>query len=454
MKEVENMAGLVSGRKVNLTADTIESAVAHVSAVAQSLRKLSSFDRANVLDKVAALLASDKATLARRLTDETGYLTFRDMMLEVERTIEVFTLAAAVARIGIEETVNLDAVARGRNALGIIKREPIGPVLGITAFNGPILIAAHKIAPAILANTPIVLKPSPRVPNSAVALGEHVVAAGWPSDALAVLPVDNEGTARLIRDPRLPVITFTGGEFGWRIKDMVPRKRVHLEMGGVGAVLIAADADLDLATEQCSLGGFVRSGQACLAVQRVYIERSVYADFLSRFAKRVAGIRVGEVADPATEVGPLVSVEAAGRVSSLIDDAIMKGARRLCGGSRVGAAVPPTLLADATGAMRVMREEAFGPVVAVAPVDTLDEAVHEANIVGGAIHVGIFTQSICTAFRLAEELHAGGVIVNGSSAWRVDQMPYGGVGTSGFGREGIRYMVEEYTERKIVVIRH
>ncbi len=453
MVDHQKTIGLVGGRKVVLDAAMIEAAVAGVVSASPGLRGLSSFDRAAILDKVAAALSSDKAALARRLANESGYLTLRDMVLEVERTIEVFTLAAAVARVGMEETVNLDAVSRGRNTVGIVKREPIGPVLGITAFNGPILIAAHKIAPAILANMSIVLKPSPRVPDAAIALGEHIVAAGWPADALAVLPVDNDETSRLILDPRLPVITFTGGDFGWHIKDMVPRKRVHLELGGVGAVLIAADADLDLAAEQCTIGGFVRSGQACLAVQRVYVERPVYADFVARFEKRVAGVRLGVIADPATEVGPLVTVEAASRVSSLIDDAIAKGARRLCGGDRDGAILPPTLLADTTGEMRVMREEAFGPIVAVAPVDTLDDAVREANAIGGAIHVGVFTRSIDTALRLADDVRAGGVIVNGSSAWRVDQMPYGGVGTSGFGREGIRYMVEEYTERKVIVIR-
>jgi aldehyde dehydrogenase (NAD+) len=448
-----NPMALVGGRKVALNAATIEAAVAGVAAVAPKLRALSSYDRAAILDKIATVLSADKPALARRLADESGYLTYRDMVLEVERTVEVFTLAAAVARVGMEETVNLDAVARARNAIGLVKREPIGPVLGITAFNGPILIAAHKIAPAILARTPIVLKPSPRVPDAALALGEHIVAAGWPADALAVLPAGNDDTARLIADPRLPVITFTGGDFGWRIKDMVPHKRVHLELGGVGAVLVAADADLDLAAEQCVIGGFVRSGQACLAVQRIYVERAVYDDFVARYEKRVAAIKLGAIEDPATEVGPLVSVEAAAKVEAMVDDAVKKGARRLRGGAREGAILPPTLIADATGAMRVMREEAFGPIVAVAAVDSLDDAVREANSVGGAIHVGVFTRAMDTALRLADELRAGGVIINGSSAWRVDQMPYGGVGTSGFGREGIRYMVEEYTERKIVVIR-
>jgi acyl-CoA reductase-like NAD-dependent aldehyde dehydrogenase len=224
------------------------------------------------------------------------------MALELERTIEVFSLSAAVAREGIDGTVNLDAALRGKDTIGIVRAEPIGPVLGITAFNGPMLIAAHKIAPAIVAGTTVIIKPSPRVPRSAVLLARYVVQAGWPADALAVLPLDNDATMRIIHDPRLPLITFTGGDVGWKIKDAVPRKRVHLELGGVGAVIVAADADLELAAEQCTAGGFVRSGQACLAVQRIYVEQAAYERFAGLMAARVQALVTGacSAAAPAT----------------------------------------------------------------------------------------------------------------------------------------------------------
>jgi acyl-CoA reductase-like NAD-dependent aldehyde dehydrogenase len=450
--EAENR-GLIRGSRAPLGPEAIETAVAGIAASLRPLRALSSFDRAAILDRIAAALRDDRQELAEALARESGYLTLRDMLLEVDRSIDVFTLSAALARVGLEETVNLDAVARGRSAIGLVKRQPIGPVLGITAFNGPILIAAHKIAPAIVAGCPIVIKPSPRVPEAAVRLGEYVLGAGWPAEALAVLPVSDPQTLELIRDERLPIVSFTGGEFGWRIKEMAPRKRVHLELGGVGAVIVAADADLDLAAAECAVGGFVRSGQACLSVQRIYVERPAYETFLDRLGRQVGRIAVGPVTDAKTEVGPLVDAAAAAKIEDLIADAVGRGATRLCGGERNGNLVPPTLLAGATAEMRVMRREAFGPVIAVAPVDTLDEAVGETNAVGGAIHVGIFTSNIETAFRLADDVQAGGVIINGSNAWRVDQMPYGGVGNSGFGREGIRYMVEEYTEPKIIVVR-
>jgi aldehyde dehydrogenase (NAD+) len=451
---MSQLRALVGGEAVSLDAGTVERAVAGVAAATAETRRFSSYDRAAILDKVVLALKADADAIVDAMTDESGCLTRCDMVLELERTIEVFSLSAAVAREGITSTVNLDAAARGNDATGIVLAEPLGPILGITAFNGPMLIAAHKIAPAIVAGAPIIIKPSPRVPNSATLLAERVIAAGWPAKALAVLPVDNETTMALVADPRLPIITFTGGEIGWAIKDAAPRKRVHLELGGVGAVIVAADADLDMAAEQCTAGGFVRSGQACLAVQRIYIEQAAYAAFVDRITARVSRLVTGDPRNPATEVGPLVDEVAAGRVEALIQDAVRKGARLLCGGTRSGALVQPAVVADVTPEMRLMRVEAFGPVVALASVETLAEAVAETNAVDGAIHVGIYTSNIDVALTLADQVRAGGVIINGPSAWRVDQMPYGGTGKSGFGREGVRSMVTEYTEPKMVVIRH
>lgn len=455
MSQVGNeVLAFIGGDDISLDDAAIERAVAGVAAALAVTRLLSSYDRAAILDRIIIALKADAEAIVDAMTDESGCLTRRDIVLELERTIEVFSLSAAVAREGIEGLVNLAAALRGRDATGIVRAEPIGPILGITAFNGPMLIAAHKIAPAIVAGCPIIIKPSPRVPRSAILLARKVVEAGWPSAALAVLPLDNDATMRLIGDPRLPLITFTGGEVGWKIKDAVPRKRVHLELGGVGAVIVAADADLEMAAEQCTAGGFIRSGQACLAVQRIYVERPAYERFTKLMTARVAALVTGDPRHPATEVGPLVDEAAARRVENLIVDATNKGARLMCGGTRAGALVQPAVLADVTPAMRLMRVEAFGPVVALAPVDSMAEAVAETNAVDGAIHVGIYTNDLDLALTVADKVRAGGVIINGPSAWRVDQMPYGGVGTSGFGREGVRAMIAEYTEPKVLVIRH
>lgn len=451
---MSQVLAFVGGEDGALDEAAIERAIAGVASAIAQTRRLSSYERAAILDKVVLDLKADADAIVDAMTEESGCLTRRDMVLELERTIEVFSLSAAVAREGIDTTVNLDAALRGKDAIGLVRAEPIGPVLGITAFNGPMLIAAHKIAPAIVAGNTVIIKPSPRVPRSAVLLARRVVAAGWPADALAVLPLDNDATMKIIQDPRLPLITFTGGEVGWKIKEAVPRKRVHLELGGVGAVIVAADADLRAAAEQCTAGGFVRSGQACLAVQRIYVEQAVYARFTALMTDRVSSLVTGDPRDPKTEVGPLVDEAAARRVEALIADAVEKGARLTCGGTREGALVQPAVLADVTPEMRIMRTEAFGPVVAIAPVASLAEAVAETNAVDGAIHVGIYTSNIDVALTIADRIRAGGVIINGPSAWRVDQMPYGGTGSSGFGREGVRAMVAEYTEPKVVVIRH
>lgn len=443
----------VGGRRVPPSPESTEEAVTRAVAAMTQLKRLSGADRAAILDRAAARLQAGAESLATTLADESGTLSRQDMVLEVQRAIDVCTLSAAAARTGFGEMVNLEGSPRGRDTLAFSRRVPYGPMLGITAFNGPLLIPAHKVAPAIVAGASVVLKPAPAVPRAAVAFAELIVAAGWPADALSVLPVDNDATMDLVRDPRLPMISFTGGEIGWTIKDLVPRKHVHLELGGVGAVIVAADADLDEAAEQCVVGGFVRSGQACLGVQRIYVERSAYEDLTRRLAERVAALRVGDPSDPETDVGPLVREEAAERVTAMIEEAVAAGATARVGGGRQAAVVTPTLLADTTSEMEVMRREVFGPVIAVAPVADLDEAVRETNAVGGALHVGIFTQDIDVALGLADELDAGGVIINGACAWRIDNMPYGGTGTSGFGREGVRAMVEEITERQVIAIR-
>lgn len=445
----------VGGARTALTDPqaTIEAAVAGVAAAQPGLRRLSSADRAAILDRLVAALGADVDRLADELADEARFLTRGDMVLEVERAIDVCTLAAAATREGFDEIVNLEASPRGRDTLAIVRRVPHGPMLAITAFNGPILIAAHKLAPAIAAGVAAVLKPSPRVPRAAVAFAELIVAAGWPADALAVLPVGNDETMELVRDPRLPVISFTGGDVGWAIKEAAPRKHVHLELGGVGAVLVAPDADLDEVAEQCVIGAFVRSGQACLSVQRIYAHADIHDALVERLAARVAALRAADPAQPDTDVGPLVDEASAERVQGMVDEAVAQGARLACGGPREEALVRPTLLVDTSPDMAVMRREVFGPVIAVARIDDMAEGVRGANASGGGLHAGVFTRDVDLALSLADELDAGGVIVNGSNAWRIDTMPFGGTGKSGFGREGIRAMVEEITAPKTVVIR-
>ena len=442
-------AGFVAGEECRLDAAQVERAVALAAGAVAAARRTSSFDRAVALDRVAAELARNADSLAQALSDECGYLTVKDMTLEVTRSIEVFTLTAAYARTGSTEPLNVDAVDRARGVVGYVKREPIGAILGITAYNGPLLIPAHKIAPAIAAGAPILVKPSPRVPLAAINLAKLVVAAGWPKEAIAVVDVDNDATMQLVRDPRLPIVSFTGGAVGWKIKEAVPHKHVHLELGGVGAVFIAADGNVATAAKECAAGGFVRSGQSCISVQRIYVERSRHAEFVDAFKNQVETMRPGTPG----AIGPMVDDASAQRVENVILDAVRQGATIACGGKRNGSYIAPTILTGATGEMTVMRNEVFGPVVAVSAVDSADEAIAEMNAVAGAIHHGVYTANLDLALRVADEIVAGGVIINGPGTWRVDHMPYGGTGTSGFGREGVRYSVHEYTEPKTIIIR-
>ncbi|WP_378941683.1 aldehyde dehydrogenase family protein [Mesorhizobium sp. ANAO-SY3R2] len=443
--------GYVDGSVCELENATIETAVELLSQAAQSVRRTSSFERAAILDKVVVALSINAEEIAQSLADESGFLTVKDMRLEVQRSIEVFTLASAYVRTGTSEILNVDAVARARGAFSYVRREPIGPVLGITAYNGPLLIAAHKIAPAIAAGAPILIKPSPRVAGAAIRLAQAVVEAGWPQKAIAVLDIDNEATMSLVKDPRLPVISFTGGDVGWKIKEAAPLKRVHLELGGVGAVFIAADGNVQAAAAECAAGGFVRSGQSCISVQRIYVARPNYDAFIDAFVSAVEGMARTE-GNP-NAIGPMVDEGAARKVESFIADAVSHGAKVACGGVREQDYIAPTVITGANGKMAVMRKEVFGPLVAVSPVDSIEEAVSEMNAVSGAIHHGVYTADLDLAFRLCDEIRAGGVIINGPSTWRVDSMPYGGTGTSGFGREGVRYAVEEYTEPKVIVMR-
>ena len=440
---------LVLGGLLPLGPDKVEQALQSVTNAARLLGKTSSHDRAVILDRIAAAIAVRPQEIGQALDDESGYLSVSDMAFEVTRAIEVFTLTAAHVRHGTTELLNVDAVDRARGVIGFVRREPIGPVLGITAYNGPLLIAAHKVASAIAAGVPIIIKPAPRVAQAAINMARIVIDAGWPADAIAVLNVDNPTTLQLIRDPRLPVIGFTGGAFGWQIKAEVPHKRVHFEVGGVGAVFVAADANLALAAQERAAGGFVRSGQSCISVQRIYVERAVHDDFVGLFAAQVGLMQPGQP----RAISPMVDEAAAVRVLALITDAVAKSEQVLCGGTRTGAAMAATVLTGATPEMTLMRREAFGPVVAISAVDSADQAVAEMNAVTGAIHHGVYTANLDLALRLTDQIRAAGVIVYGPGTWRVDHLPYGGTGTSGSGREGVRYAIEEYTEPKTIIIR-
>jgi len=373
--------------------------------------------------------------------------------VEVDRAVFTFQVAAEEsARIhGEWLPLDLQAAAAGRWA--IVRRFPLGPIGTITPFNFPLNLVAHKWAPAIAAGCTIVHKPAPQTPLCSLLLAEIVQQAGWPAGALNVLPVSVADAQPIVTDDRLKMLSFTGSAaVGWELKKQAGKKRVVLELGGNGAVIVHSDADLDYAAERCALGGFSYAGQTCISVQRVLVQRSVFERFLKAFLDRVQKLIVGDPLDEATDVGPLISEAAARRAEAWCEEAVAAGARLLCGGKRQGSLLAPTVLTGTRPEQRVNCEEVFAPVVTVEPYEDFAEAVARVNDSWYGLQAGVFTRDAKLLFTAFEELAVGGVIAGDAPSFRMDHMPYGGVKDSGLGREGLRYAIEEMTERKILAV--
>ncbi|MBX6768832.1 MAG: aldehyde dehydrogenase family protein, partial [Actinomadura rubrobrunea] len=437
--------GRVVGAAAVPTPAQVEEAVAAADAVRAEAAALPLHVRAEALAHVSRRLAERSEEIARLITGENG----KPLMwarTEVARAVSTFRFAAEETRrwSGAAQRLDTDPAAVGRMAY--IARVPRGPVLGITPFNFPLNLAAHKVAPAIAVGAPIVVKPAPATPLSALLLGELLAETELPAGMFSVLPLPNDRAGGLVDDPRLPVVSFTGSvPVGWSIRDRVPRKHVTLELGGNGAAVVLPDADLDWAASRIALFSNYQAGQSCIAVQRVYVDRSVQEVFLPKLVDAVKGLVTGDPWDDATQVGPLVSEDAARRVESWVNEAVAAGARVLAGGTREGAAYAPTVLADVPADAKVARDEVFGPVLLVQPVDGVDEAFRLVNDSAFGLQAGVFTRSVDIAFRAFRELEVGGVVIGDVPSYRADQMPYGGVKDSGVGREGLRSAMIDYT---------
>ncbi|PRX03600.1 UNVERIFIED_ORG: acyl-CoA reductase-like NAD-dependent aldehyde dehydrogenase [Actinomadura viridilutea] len=444
--------GRVVGAAAVPTPAQVEEAVAAAAAVRAEAAALPLHVRAEALAHVSRRLAERSEEIARLITGENG----KPLMwarTEVARAVSTFRFAAEETRrwSGAAQRLDTDPAAAGRMAY--IARVPRGPVLGITPFNFPLNLAAHKVAPAIAVGAPIVVKPAPATPLSALLLGELLAETELPAGMFSVLPLPNDRAGGLVDDPRLPVVSFTGSvPVGWSIRDRVPRKHVTLELGGNGAAVVLPDADLDWAASRIALFSNYQAGQSCIAVQRVYVDRSVRDVFLPKLVDAVKGLVTGDPWDDATQVGPLVSEDAARRVESWVNEAVAAGARVLAGGTREGAAYAPTVLADVPADAKVARDEVFGPVLLVQPVDGVDEAFRLVNDSKFGLQAGVFTRNVDIAFRAFRELEVGGVVIGDVPSYRADQMPYGGVKDSGVGREGLRSAMIDYTEEKIMVL--
>jgi acyl-CoA reductase-like NAD-dependent aldehyde dehydrogenase len=438
---------------------TCRATPAHVEAAVQAsvrafeiTRKLPAYERQRVLRAVAQGITARHEEFARTIALEAGK-PVRTARAEVDRAIFTFTVASEESTRIYGEWLPLDlqAIAAGRWAM--VRRFPLGPVLAITPFNFPLNLVAHKIAPAIAAGCTVVHKPAQQTPLSSLLLARLVEEAGWPAGALNVLPLRGSEAEALVTDDRLKKLTFTGSaSVGWELKSKAGKKRVTLELGGNAGVIIHHDADLNYAAERCVTGGFSYAGQSCISVQRILVHDGIYGKFLSVFVPRVQNLKTGDPLDEATDVGPMISEGDAKRAVEWVDEAAANGAKVLCGGKRQGSLVEPTVITATRPEMRVNCLEVFAPVVTVEPYQDFATAVKQVNESDYGLQAGIFTRDVKLLFEAYEALEVGGVVAGDVPTFRIDHMPYGGVKDSGLGREGLRYAIEEMTERKLLVM--
>jgi acyl-CoA reductase-like NAD-dependent aldehyde dehydrogenase len=410
-------------------------------------------ERAAILDRVAALLKERHDEVAQTISAEAGK-PMKAARVEAERAVSTYTMAAVEARRLAGEVVPMDASAAGVGKVAYTMRVPIGIVGAITPFNFPLNLVAHKVAPALAAGCAVVLKPAGHTPLSALLLGELETEAGLPPGWLNVLvgPSAEIGDV-IVEDERVKLITFTGSSgVGWKIRERAVKKRVNLELGNATPVVVEADADIEEAAAKLAANAFSFAGQSCISVQRIYVKRDAYDDFVSRFVPKVQALKIGDPGDEDTDVGPVIDEDARDRIVSWVEEAKSAGATVLTGGEVVDGLLQPTVLAGVTQDMKVSCQEVFGPLCTVSPYDSSEEAFELANATEYGLQAGIFTANVKTAFAAAAALEFGGVTVNEAPTFRADQMPYGGVKESGNTKEGPHYAVREMTEERLVVL--
>lgn len=443
--------GSVTDEVAVASAADVESALDVAARAFESTRKQSAADRSHVLLAAAGAVRMRAEELTRTIVAEGGK-PYKWAKVEVARAVSTLTWAGEEAKRFTGELIRLDTEETARGRLGVVRRFPLGVVLGIAPFNFPLNLVCHKVGPALAVGNPIVTKPASATPLSALALGDILVEAGA-GEAISVLTCAASEAERAAQDERVAKVSFTGSdEVGWRLASLVPRKRITLELGGNAAVIVEPDADLDRAADRLAFGGFYQAGQSCIKTQRVFVQEGVFADLCDRLVPRVEALVVGDPSSDDTDVGPLIDSRALDRVEAWVREALEGGARALCGAKRDDPCYLPTVLTDVKPDMNVVCREIFGPVVVVQPYDTFEDALRMANDSPYGLQAGVFTNDVEKVFLAHRELRVGGVIHNDVSAFRADQMPYGGVKASGQGREGLRYAMEEMSEMRILVL--
>ncbi|MGH9523236.1 MAG: aldehyde dehydrogenase family protein [Terriglobales bacterium] len=434
------------------TREQAEEAIAAAERAFATTKRLPAYERQRILRAIAEGLSKRKEEFARLLAVEAGK-PLKAARVELERAIFTFQVGAEEAtRIG-GETLPLDLQPGVRGRWAILRRFPLGVVAAITPFNFPLNLAAHKLAPAIACGCSVILKPPPQDPLTTMLLAEIVQASGVPDGAVNILPLENEDASLLVTDARVKLLTFTGSaRAGWELRQRAGHKRVVLELGGNAGCIVHGDTDLAFAAERCAAGGFAYAGQSCISVQRIYVERPALDKFTAHLVEHARNLKTGDPLDEATDVGPMISERDAARAEEWVNEAVKGGAELMCGGHRKGSLFEPTVLAHTQAAMRVNCEEIFAPVVTVEPYDTFEEALRRVNDTSYGLQAGLFTRDAQRIFQAYEELEVGGVIAGDIPSFRMDHMPYGGVKESGSGREGLKYAIEDMTERKLLVL--
>lgn len=444
--------GEVVGKTWNAAGDHVAEAVAIAREFFEGGEAAPLHERIHVLNRLSALVEDNAEELARTLALEAGK-NIKEARGEAGRCAFTCATAAAEASRLDGEVVPLDVHAAGRGRFGIVRRFVRGPVLAITPFNFPLNLVAHKLAPALACGAPVVIKPASATPFSALNLARLALEAGAPPRQISVLPMPGARAEGLVADERFAVLTFTGSqEVGWDLKVKAGRKVVCLELGGNAAAIVHGDADLEYAVGRVAAGGFGVAGQSCISVQRVYVQRDVYDEFVSALVSKAEGLKVGHPLDEGADLAGMIDEGAAARVAAWLEEAVDAGARVLCGGERDGTRFAPTVVEGCTKETSLSCREAFAPVVLVAPYDDFAEAVAAADDSRYGLQAGVFTRDVGRIRYAHEHIRAGAIVAGDVPTFRVDHMPYGGAKESGIGREGPRYAIEEYTEPRMLVV--
>ncbi|HUF06238.1 MAG TPA: aldehyde dehydrogenase family protein [Candidatus Binatia bacterium] len=431
-------------------ADELEHATSAAVDAFEATKRLASYERRDALAHVAASIERDADELAVLLSRESGK-PIRDAKGEVARGALTFRTAAEEALRINGEWLPLDWAPANKGRHGIVRRYPIGPVAGISPFNFPLNLAAHKVAPAIAAGCSIVLKPPSKDPLSMLRIAEYLAETDLPPGAVSILPMDRPTGDRMVSDDRFKLLSFTGSpSVGWKMKADAGKKKVVLELGGNAGAIVDETADLDWAVDRLVYGAFAYAGQVCISVQRIYVVGDVYDEFERRFVERARRVKVGQPSSEETDLGPMVDEAAVSRTHEWVSEALRDGARALLAGEPDGRWYGPTVLVDVPRDAMICSEEAFAPVVNLFRVDAFADAMQEINDSRFGLQCGVFTSSLDHALRAHDELEVGGVIVNDVPTWRTDSMPYGGLKDSGLGREGLRWSIEDMTEPRLL----